>query len=353
MPRLRTWLIIVAAAIVVLVVAALAALPSLVDTPRIQALIATQASQALGRPVKFSNVRLSVLPLPSVVLEDLEVAEDPAFGRGAFLRLEEALVRLRLWPLLMFRVELGDFVLKRPIVSLVQAPDGRWNFATLGASTGERSGGRGRGGGGGPGAAAVLGSRIVVEDGVVTYETRAGGATARYRIEDLDLTLTGGAAAPVSFRGDATVKPGDLEIKIEQGTLALNGARVLAEAPVRAQVTLEGRQIRDLVALAMGPEPTVAGGLKASLAIGGTVGKPRASGDVELRDLAVTQTHPGCPEPRRRTLALGTVKMNVAWEDARLTARPVTASLGGGGVAANLQASLDRATRVELNDLDI
>lgn len=353
MPRLRTWLIIVAAAIVILVVGALAALPSLVDTPRIQALIATQASQALGRPVKFSTVRVSVLPLPSVVLEDLEVAEDPAFGRGAFLRLDEAVVRLRLWPLLMFRVELGDFVLKRPIVSLVQAPDGRWNFGSLGAPSGERPAARARGGGGGAGAAAVLGSRVRVEDGVLTYETRAGGATTRYRVEGLDLTLSGGAGGPLGFRGDATVKPGDLEVKVEQGTVALEGPRGLAEAPVRAQVTLEGRQIRDLVALAMGPEPSVAGGLRAALAVGGTVGKPRATGDVELRDLAVGRTSPGCPEPKRRTLALGTVKMNVAWEDSRLTARPVTASLAGGSLAANLLARVEPTMRVELDDLAI
>jgi uncharacterized protein involved in outer membrane biogenesis len=352
MPRLRTWLIVVAAAVVVLVVVALAALPSLVDTPRIQALIATQASQALGRPVKFSNVRVSVLPLPSVVLEDLEVAEDPAFGRGAFLRLDEALVRLRLWPLLLLRVELGDFVLKRPIVSLVQAPDGRWNIATLGAPSGDRAAPRPRAGGGGGGAAAVLGSRVVIEDGVVTYETRAGGATTRYRVEDLDLTLAGGAV-PLTFHGGATVKPGDLKVKIEQGTLGLNGARALAEAPVRAQVTVEGRQIRDVVAVAAGPEPSVAGAVKAVLAVGGTVGKPKASGDVELRDLAVTQTNPGCPKPRRRTLTLGTVKMNIAWENSRLTGRPVTASLAGGSVTTNLATSLDGATRMELTELDI
>jgi uncharacterized protein involved in outer membrane biogenesis len=350
---LRTWLIIVAAAIVGLVVAGLALLPSLVDTPRIQALIAGQASQALGRPVKFASVRVSVLPLPSVVLDDLEVAEDPAFGGGAFLRLDEAVVRLRLWPLLLFRVELGDFILKRPLVSLVQAPDGRWNFASLGAAAGERTAGRARGGGGGGSAAAVLGSRVRVEDGVVTYETRAGGATARYRVEGLDLTLAGGAGGPLGFRGDATVKPGDLEVKVEQGTVALDGVRGLAEAPVRAEVRLEGRQIRDLVALSVGPEPSVAGGLKATLAVGGTVGRPRATGDVELRDLAVSQTNAGCPEPRRRTLALGTVKMNVAWEDSRLTARPVTASLGGGSLSANLLARLERATRVELDDLAI
>ena len=39
------------ALVVVLALAALAAAPFLVDTPRVQALIASSASQALGRPV--------------------------------------------------------------------------------------------------------------------------------------------------------------------------------------------------------------------------------------------------------------------------------------------------------------
>ena len=80
MRRLRIWLLTVVAVVVVLVVVVLIAVPRLVDTPRIQSLIATTTSQSLGRPVKFSGVTISLLPLPSVTLKDLEVAEDPAFG---------------------------------------------------------------------------------------------------------------------------------------------------------------------------------------------------------------------------------------------------------------------------------
>src|SRR5881409_69569 len=141
MRGLRTWLLIGVGVVVLLFVVALIAVPRVVDTPRIQSLIATTLSQNLGRPVKFSEVSISILPLPSVVLKDLEVAEDPQFGQGPFLKLNEAVVRLRLWPLLFLRVELGDFILKRPMISLVQAPDGRWNFTTLGVHTEPRAAG--------------------------------------------------------------------------------------------------------------------------------------------------------------------------------------------------------------------
>ena len=144
------WLLVVVGVVIVVVVAAVLLLPRLVDTPRMQAWVAQSASRSVGRPVTFQGISVSVLPRPSVVLRQLEVAEDPAFGRNSFLRLDRAEVRLRLRPLLLGRVELGDFVLKEPDISLVQSADGRWNIATLGPAHGEpRGGGRDRPAGGG------------------------------------------------------------------------------------------------------------------------------------------------------------------------------------------------------------
>jgi AsmA protein len=350
--RALRWVLVVVAVLVLLVIAALAAVPYLVDTPRIQALIASQASQALGRPVQFAAVSVRVLPLPAVVLKELRVAEDPAFGKDPFLRLDEARVRLKLWPLLLGRVELGDFLLKQPVISLVQAADGRWNISTLGGPAPEARAPAKPRGGGGAGAAAVLGTRVKIDDGVVTYESRAGGRAARYRVEGLDLTLTPGVGT-VGVQGDFKVMPGDVGVKIADGTVALTGGRALTDAPVRARVTVNGKNLGALGAVALGPEPALAGGIKAALAVAGTVGKPKASGDVELSDFAVSQTSPQCPEPRRRTLTLGTVKLNVAWEDSRLTARPVTTGLGGGSITTNVATVLDGTTRVELTDLGI
>lgn len=350
--RYIRWALIAVVVLVVLVAATLGALPYLVDTARVQSLIATSASQALGRPVKFASLSVSVLPLPSIVLKNLEVAEDPAFGSTSFLRLNEAQIRLRLWPLLLLRVELGEFILKEPVISVIQNAEGRWNYATLGATQEARAPGRPRGGGAGTGTAAMLGSRVRIEKGLVTYETHGGRKAATYRVENLNLTLSSGLG-PLAFQGDARVKPGNLTIRISDGTVGLNGARTPAEAPLRARLSLEGRDVRELVAGAMGPEPSIAGALKGVLTVGGTVGKPRAAGDIELSSLAVTQTHPQCPEPKRRTLALDTVKLNAIWEEPRFTARPLTTGLGSGSVATNVTATLDGGARVELTDIGV
>src|SRR5206468_2596532 len=78
-------------------------------------------------------------------------------------------------------------------------PDGQLNIASLGAGD-LRAGARaGRGGAAGAGTggtgAAALAQSVRIEKGTVTYVARGGaGALTRYRAEDVDLTLTAGAA---------------------------------------------------------------------------------------------------------------------------------------------------------------
>jgi len=353
--RYVKWLAVAGAALVVLVIAALLAVPLLVDTPRVQSLIASNASHALGRPVKFSGVSVVALPLPSVELRGLEVAEDPKFGTEPFLKLETGRLRLRLLPLLGGRVEFGELILKNPLITLVQNPDGTWNVASLGATSRDAatasrpSGSEGRGGG--AAGAAGLVSKVTIDHGAVVYVSRAG-AGSKYRVEDLNLTLTGSPTV-VSFKGDARVKPGDLALKITDGSVALGSARTYFDAPVRGRLALETKTLGALAAVAMGPSPALGGSMKGTLTLAGTVGKPNASGDIQLSDFAVTQTQPHCPEPKQRTLAFAPVKMNAAYDESRFNARPLTTGIASGTITTNVVATLDRGMQVAMNDLGI
>lgn len=349
------WLVGIVAALVVIVVAALVAVPYLVDTPRVQALIASNASQALGRPVKFRSMSISIVPLPAVALHGLEIAEDPQFGTQPFLRLETGKVRLKLLPLLTGRVELGDITLSKPVITVIQAADGRMNISTLGtgsrAPEGKTPERAPRGGGGG--AAAALASRVTIDDGTVTYVSHGkGGATSQYRIEDLDLTLTGGGPQ-LGFKTDFKVTPGNLAVKVSDGQVALNSAKTLTEAPLRGLVTIDGKDIGDLVKNVMGPTPAFGGALKGKLALSGTVGAPAVAGDIEVDKPSVTQTAPACPDPKRRTLTLGTLKLNAGYRDQVLSARPLTTSLGAGSIAGQLSLSLAPGLRAQISDLGI
>jgi len=351
------WLVGVVAAVLVLVVAALILVPILVDTPRVQALIASNASQALGRPVKFRSMSISVLPLPAVALHGLEIAEDPQFGTEPFLKLETGKVRLKLLPLLTGRVELGDVKLTKPVIAVIQTADGRMNISTLGTGAGTKepkaSERAPRGGGGTGGGGAALPAAISIEHGLVAYVARGkGGVTSQYRVDDLNLTLTGGAPQ-LAFKGDLKVKPGDLVVKIADGQVALDPGKPLTEAPLRGVVTLDGKDIGDLAKNALGPTPAFGGALKGKLALSGTLGAPAVAGDIELAKPSASQLQPSCPAPKRRTLTLGTLKLNAAYRDQVLGARPLTTSLGDGTITGQLTLSLAPGLQVQLTDLAI
>ncbi|MBI3629034.1 MAG: AsmA family protein, partial [Candidatus Rokubacteria bacterium] len=162
------WVAAAVAAILVLVIAAAVAIPYVVDTPRVQALISHTVTQALGRPVKFASVSVSVFPLPAVKLKDLQIAEDPRFGARPFLRVATGSFRLRVWPLLSGRVEFRELVLENPQVILIQDRGGRMNISSLGPVPGGATGGHaspGRAGGAAGGVPVV--SRIRIVDGLL------------------------------------------------------------------------------------------------------------------------------------------------------------------------------------------
>jgi len=349
------WLIGIGAVVAVLLVVAAIALPRLVDTPRVQAMIASSAAQAIGRPVKFESLSVRLFPLPAVELHNLEVAEDPQFGTSPFLTLETGRVYLRLRPLFSGRVEFGNITLERPRIALIQHADGHLNVASLAPASESRTVSRpGRSGGGAAGgAAAAVVSQVKIVGGAVTYVALGKGTSPTpYRIESLDLTLTS-QASQLNVKGTLRVNPGDLLVRLTDGVVALNGARAPLEAPLRGRVGIEGKDIEPLVAAA-GPTPAIAGPIKGDLTLGGTLGAPRASGTVELASLRVTKTAAGCPEPKRRTLSLGALKLaGASWDGERLQSRPTTTSLAGGTISTNLTATLDRGVHVQLGELTI
>jgi uncharacterized protein involved in outer membrane biogenesis len=352
------WLFAAVAVIVILAIAAAAAVPWLVDTPRVQAMIAASASQALGRPVKFRSVSVRVLPLPAVELTGLEVAEDPRFGDAPFLKLDRGLLRLRLGPLLAGRVEFGELILKEPRISAIQSADGRWNFASIGAGRDTapvpRAGGAGpEGRGGSPLALPVLVSRFRIDDGLVTYAAPGAAAARRdYRFEKLDLTVSE-KGGEFRFEGSGRLQPGDVGVKIAEGAVALNGVRSLQEAPLRGRVELASKDVGRLVASVAGPALGLAGGLEGALALAGTVGSPAASGEIALPQVKVSRRDPKCGKPEERVLAVSSLKMPVDWQGGRLTIRPLTADVAGGTVSTVVAVALGGAGRVELGDLGV
>src|SRR5262245_29787369 len=247
MRRALTWAGLSIAGLLALGMLALAALPWLLDAPRIQSYIAHAAGQALGRPVRFDSVAISAFPLPAVRIRGLSVAEDPRFGTGAFLTVADGRVGIKLRPLLLGRVELGDVVLDGLRLSLVEN-GGQWNLATLGAvpvaRAPSRSGGAPSASGGpaGPGAGFL---RVRVANGAVAF--RHGGGASALGLEAVELQISPGRRADtVAITGGAETRPGAVRLRIVDAALTLPPSRQLSDATVRASIRIEAPDVRPL-----------------------------------------------------------------------------------------------------------
>jgi uncharacterized protein involved in outer membrane biogenesis len=227
--RVALWVGLGAATCAALLLTLILAAPYLLDLPKVQALAAANASQALGRPVRFASVSVRLLPVPRVELRGLEVAEDPRFGSEPFITLERGFLSLRLRSLLGGPLEFGELRLQRPLIRLVEGTDGALNVASLGVV--REAAGRpalvspGRDGHAkGPAAgASLLAAGIAIEKGTVSLVSHAAGLR-EYRLVDLDLRLRGDGPSLTAV-GSAILTPGDVVIRLGDGRLTLRGVR--------------------------------------------------------------------------------------------------------------------------------
>jgi len=352
------WLLIAVGGLVVLAVALVLLVPYLVDLPQLKAYVAQSAAQALGRTVKFSDLSLSVLPLPAVVLKDLEIAEDPRFGNTPFLKVGEGRFRLRLGPLLSRRIEFAELTLERPRVELIQDASGHWNVATLGAASEggpAASKGPGRGAGTAPAAPLPVISRLRIVDGALHYQVRADkGAPTDYRVEGMKLTLEGlGSGAPVEIEGQAQVNPGAVSIKLDGRLSPPPGAGTLTAAPVKGDISLEAKDMAALTGSLLGSSPALSGPVKGKLALSGTVGRLALAGQFDSARLTLTERRPDCPAPQTRRLTLESVRFPLSYDRARLTSAPLRASLSGGSIAVSLNLALEPTPLLSLKEITI
>ncbi|MCC7384618.1 MAG: AsmA family protein [Deltaproteobacteria bacterium] len=107
-------------------------LPFLINVDRFRPELESEASAALGRNVGVGNLRLSLLSR-SVSVEDLSIADDPAFSADPFVRARALTVGVEIFPLIASRtIRVTDITLAQPEIALLQDASGEWNFSSLG-----------------------------------------------------------------------------------------------------------------------------------------------------------------------------------------------------------------------------
>ncbi len=131
MKRIVKWVGIFFALVILVVVS----LPFLINVDQFRPTLQSDLSSALGREVTLGNLRLRILT-GEVTADDLSVAEDPAFGKPAFLRAKSLHVGVEIWPFLFSRkLIVTDLMIDQPEIALVQSHSGDWNFSGLGAKS--------------------------------------------------------------------------------------------------------------------------------------------------------------------------------------------------------------------------
>jgi AsmA protein len=122
----------VAAIIVVLLVVIVLVLPFVLDANQFRPALESQLTAALGRQVKVGNLKLSILS-GGVAVDDIAIADDPAFSRSPFVTAKSLSIGIELWPLIFSRqVHITGISLDRPAITLIRSASGKWNFSSLG-----------------------------------------------------------------------------------------------------------------------------------------------------------------------------------------------------------------------------
>lgn len=107
--------------------------PAFVDLGVFKGSYLPLVEDALHRHIDVGEVRLSLIPRPSIQLSNLKVSDSPAYPTNTFFAAEQLQLRLKLWPLLRGRFEVTEFVLEKPVINLLKEPDGSFNYSDLAA----------------------------------------------------------------------------------------------------------------------------------------------------------------------------------------------------------------------------
>ncbi|MGA9940346.1 MAG: AsmA family protein [Candidatus Acidiferrales bacterium] len=200
-------LVIIGIIVVVLLVIVIA-LPFIINVNRFKPELETKLSDALGRKVEIGNIGLSILS-GGVNVDNLVVADDPAFSHSPFLHAKELKAGVALLPLIFSgKLEVSSFTITEPNLSILRSPSGKWNFSSLGA------GGQAKGGTSSSSAPANFSvEKLKLDNGTMVVGTVGVGKTQTYQdvnLEASDLSYT--SQFPFKFSAKT---PGDGSIKVE------------------------------------------------------------------------------------------------------------------------------------------
>jgi AsmA protein len=118
-------------AVVGLLITAILILPHFVDLGLFKRTYLPLVEEALNRRVDVGEVRLNLVPTPSIRLSKLRVSDSPAFSDNPFFSAQQVQLRVKFLPLLRGRFEVTELILDKPVFNLLKQADGTFNYADI------------------------------------------------------------------------------------------------------------------------------------------------------------------------------------------------------------------------------
>jgi AsmA protein len=131
MKKTLTIVGIVISALIVVVIC----IPFFVDANSFKPTLESDLTQTLGRNVQIGNISLRIWS-GSIAVDNVAIADDPAFSSQPFLTAQQLKAGVALMPLIFSKkLQVLSLTIADPQVALIRSKDGRWNFSSLGGKT--------------------------------------------------------------------------------------------------------------------------------------------------------------------------------------------------------------------------
>ena len=240
---MRKWIIagVVAVTLAAVSVAMLINLNALVQRNR--DFLIGQAEQALGRKISVGEIETTLFSGVGMRLTNFTMTDDPRYSSGDFVRAKDLQVKLQFWPLLRKEFQVKTIVLHEPVIQIVRAANGEFNFSTIGKSEkekqsrGEQEPAQVKPKDGKEGAALQF-SLVNIDGGDIRYIDRKDGSDLRARqidlaVEDFDFDR------PFSVKLAGAVFADKQNVKLTGKIGPLGSNASFSQVPVSGELDLD------------------------------------------------------------------------------------------------------------------
>jgi len=181
----KRWFRIAGIAVAVFLVI-LIALPFLINVNSFRPRIESELSSALGRRVTVGNLSLSIL-LGRVGVDNIAIADDPAFSTAPFITADRLKVGVELMPLIFSKqLKVTDMTLEQPQITLLKTTTGKWNFSSIAEAGAKKSPEPSSSGGSAPTNLAV--AKLDIRNGKLTIG-RANSSAKRVVYDKVNISV--------------------------------------------------------------------------------------------------------------------------------------------------------------------